>query len=233
MALAKARLPLLCRRAMGNDLVLRCRCGAVTGSVRDASRPSCYRLVCMCDDCQAYAHHLGRADDVLDENGGTDTFYPAPSQVSITQGLAHVRCLRVSPRGPLRWYASCCSTPMAHTVASAKVPFIGIPHSFIAHADALHMRDQLLGRVLARVRGRFGRGALPADASQTVPLLVLIRGYGLLLWGWLLRRHAPSPFFDPRTGAPLVTPVVLTQEQREALRMLASRDRRSSRLTSG
>jgi len=218
---------------MATDLSLRCRCGAVTGKVSDASRAGCYRLVCMCDDCQAYAHHLGRADDVLDENGGTDTFYPTPSQVSITQGLDRVRCVRLSPRGPLRWYASCCNTPMAHTVASAKVPFVGIPHCFIAHAAALETRDQMLGRVLARVRGRFGKGTLPPDASNAVPLLVLIRGYGLLLWAWLLRRHAPSPFFDPKTGAPVVIPVVLSRAERDALRLIASGDGSSSQRSLG
>ncbi len=39
------------------------------------------------------------------------------------RGTEHLRWMRLTEKGPLRWYASCCDTPMANTLASAKFPF--------------------------------------------------------------------------------------------------------------
>lgn len=172
----------------------------------------------MCDDCQAYAHLLGRAHDILDAHGGTDVFYPTPAQVAITRAHEHLRCVRLSARGILRWYTACCHTPVAHTVASSNVPFIGIPHTFIHGTQA--ERNALLGPISARIRGRYGKDPLPKGAHLGVPLRALVRSYALLLWAWLRRRHMPTPFFDPDTGAPVLEPTVVSPEQREHLRRL-------------
>jgi hypothetical protein len=169
----------------------------------------------MCDDCQAYAHYLGRAGEILDAHGGTDMFQTTPSQIEIATGIEHVRCVRLSEAGILRWFAGCCRTPMAHTVASPNVPFVGVPHTFMDHRR--ETRDEALGPVVARVRGRFGRGPLPPDAHRGVPLRALARGYGLMFWAWIRGLHAPSPFFDPRTGRPRVEPIVLSRAERDAL----------------
>ncbi len=56
---------------MGMNAEFRCRCGEVRGIVTDASPHTANRVVCYCDDCQAFAHRLGRAD-LLDAHGGSD-----------------------------------------------------------------------------------------------------------------------------------------------------------------
>jgi hypothetical protein len=56
---------------------LRCRCGEVRGFVADASPRTVNRIVCYCDDCQAFAHRIGRAD-LLDAHGGSDIVQVRP-----------------------------------------------------------------------------------------------------------------------------------------------------------
>ena len=50
---------------MARDVQVRCRCGEVVGLVTNASPQKVNRVVCYCDDCQAFAHQLGRADRFL------------------------------------------------------------------------------------------------------------------------------------------------------------------------
>ena len=104
--------------AMSTEVPLKCSCGSVQGVARDVSPKTGNRLVCMCDDCQAYAHHLGRAEHILDRNGGTEVFQLTPSQLTLTEGREHLRCLRLKEKGLMRWYAGCCNTPVANTLAS-------------------------------------------------------------------------------------------------------------------
>jgi hypothetical protein len=38
----------------------------------------------------------------------------------------HLRLMRLSEKGLLRWYAGCCDTPLFNTMATPKVPFVGV-----------------------------------------------------------------------------------------------------------
>ena len=46
------------------NVALSCTCGKVRGTARDVDPAYGNHIVCMCDDCQTYAHHLGRAEDI-------------------------------------------------------------------------------------------------------------------------------------------------------------------------
>ena len=199
---------------MPNDLPLQCSCGSVQGVVTDISPQNGNRLVCMCDDCQAYAHCLKQAEKILDANGGTEIFQVTPSQIKITQGQEHIRCVRLTKNGLMRWYASCCNTPVANTVASAKVPFVGVPHTFMD----TETRDHAFGPVIAKIHGRFGKREVPADVHPRAPVSFILRCLRIFLKAWLKGKHKPSPFFDPQTGKPLITPRVLSPTEREELR---------------
>ena len=111
------------------DIPLKCSCGAMRGFVHDISSQRGHRTVCMCNDCQAYAHYLGQAITVLDANGGTDVVPVAPANLEITQGIENLKCLRLTEKGMLRWYAGCCNTPIANSAAISKIPFAGLIHS--------------------------------------------------------------------------------------------------------
>ncbi|MDB4985668.1 MAG: hypothetical protein JWN04_846 [Myxococcaceae bacterium] len=201
---------------MSTQIPLRCECGSIRGTALDIAPHTGTRLICYCDDCQQFARYLGKTD-VLDTHGGTDILHLAPAQLRITQGSESLRCVRLSPKGLLRWYAGCCNTPIGNTMAKPGMPFVGLVHAFMDHAGDARSRDEVLGPPRGRIHGRFARGGLPAGAHPKAPLK-LIAGIGArMLAAWIARKQAPSPFFAPHTGAPVVEPVVLTKEQRSAL----------------
>src|SRR5438034_9137168 len=113
---------------------LRCRCGEVQGWLTNPSAQSVNRVICYCDDCQAFQYHLGRPD-LLDVHGGTDIVQVAPAAFSFARGTDRIAGLRLAPKGLYRWYASCCKTPLGNTV-SAAIPFVGIvAHAFDCNAQ--------------------------------------------------------------------------------------------------
>jgi hypothetical protein len=193
------------------DLRLQCSCGKVAGVARNVSATSGTRLVCYCDDCQAFARYLDREDTVLDQHGGTDIFQLTPSQVEITQGSEQLRSLRLSEKGMFRWYTECCKTPIANT-ASAGLPFVGMIHSFMdAGAYNSDARTAALGPVRSHVQTRFAT-ALPADMGHPgFPLGLIFRSIRKILIAKLRGRGRPSPFFDAG-GAPVATPIILDRE---------------------
>lgn len=191
---------------MPNDLPLRCQCGLVRGLARDVAPSNGNRVICYCDDCQAFPIALGRADDVLDEHGGTEIFQMVQARFEITSGIEHVQCLQLGPARLFRWYADCCNTPIGNTLTSAQVPLIGLIEAFMDQPEDGRSRDELLGPVQARVFGRFARdGVLPPGAHESAPLGVTLRMVGWLLAERLRGHNAPSPLFD-RDGAPIATP---------------------------
>lgn len=174
----------------------------------------------MCDDCQVYAHWLERTEQVLDPHGGTEVFQLTPAQLEITAGAEHIRCVRLSPKGLMRWYAGCCRTPIANSLSSAKFPFVGIPHTFMREAEDGRSREQALGPLRGRIHGRYGKAPLPPDAHPRAPIGLIVRSIRHTLAGLLRRAHAPSPLFDQATGKPVVEPTIVDPAERERLRAL-------------
>jgi hypothetical protein len=196
------------------DVPLRCRCAHVRGVARDVSPSAGNHVVCYCDDCQAFARFLG-TPGILDANGGTDIYQLAPARVTIDEGQDALACVRLSPKGLLRWYAGCCKTPIANTV-SARVPFVGLVQPIMDHDAAGLRREDALGPVLARAFARFAAGEPPGGAHAKVPLWLYFR-FARTIGAWWLFARGPSPFFDATTGAPRAAPRVLTPEERRAL----------------
>ncbi len=175
-----------------------------------------YRAICLCDDCQAYAHHIQRTD-VLDTNGGTDVFPITPARLKITKGLEHLRCVRLSPNGMYRWYAGCCNSPIANTPASQALGYVGVVNTILEKKNSKAQLVESFGPIQARIQGRFGRGELPPKTSQTVAPAFLLRVLKFVILGWVRGDKRPSPFFD-RDGRPVVQPYVLSKKERMDLR---------------
>ena len=199
---------------MAIDLPIRCFCGALRGLVRDVSSNRGNRLVCYCDDCQSFAHFLGRADQILDSHGGTDIFQMSPARLQITEGAEHLACMRLTAKGLLRWYTDCCKTPIGNTVSTRQVPFVGLIHCCTDHAADGRSRDAALGPVRARVFARFAKGdRTELDAHDRAPVSMFLGFAGFLLMARLRGDHKHSPFFEARTGEPIVTPRVLSEDE--------------------
>ena len=195
---------------MTRTVDLRCRCGEVEGRVENAARETVNRVVCYCDDCQAFVHHLGRAD-LLDPHGGTDIVQVAPASLAYTRGTDRIAGVRLTPKGLHRWYASCCKTPLGNTLGPG-LPFVGVVAQAFRSADAF-------GPPLGGIYGKYAVGAAPPGTTR--PSLRLIGRALRKVVGWKLGgRTWPHPFFDRTTRAPIYPLTVLSPDEREALRPL-------------
>jgi len=190
----------------------------VRGSV-DVGPDTGQRVVCYCDDCQAYMHFLGRAD-ALDENGGSDIFQTWPAQMVLTAGAAEVRCVRLAKGGMFRFYAGCCRTPIANTVATSKSPFVGILSPIMDHAASGIARDEALGPPSGRTFGLYAKGHVPASCDRKVSARLMLQSLRFLARGGLRGRFSPSALFDKKTGRPIATPETLSDTERQRLRAL-------------
>src|SRR5262245_29996106 len=206
---------------MPGDLPLRCACGALRGVVSGVSAGGGTRLVCYCDDCQAFAHFLEAAPRTLDAHGGTEIFQTSPARVGFRSGLERLACVQLRPGGIVRWYAACCRTPLGNTLATRRVPIVGLIHAGFDAATDARARDDLLGPVRARIYARFARGSEGLDAHAGVPPTLLLRTLRLALRARLRGDATRSPFFAA-SGAPVVAPRVLGAE--ELSRVEAARD---------
>lgn len=204
---------------MGRDMKVQCRCGEVKGVIRDVSASTGTHLICLCDDCQAYARYLGDEEAILDKSGGTEIYQTSPSRLRFTHGQQQVHCVRLSPKGILRWYAKCCRTPIANTLPTSGVPFMGVVHSFFDFKDEGE-KLEAIGPIRARIFGKFARGEMPKDAHVKAPIGILIRTVRLLLLARLKGEHRGTPFFNDETGKPVVEPTVLPRGEKAKLKGL-------------
>jgi Family of unknown function (DUF6151) len=158
---------------------------------------------CYCADCQTFARHL-KAMDWLDAAGGTELFQTLPYAVSFTAGQENLRLLRLSPKGLMRWYAGCCGTPIANTLGSPGLPFVGmvlkpgqtgfgpvVTHANVAGA-LKPVRQSGIARAVFGVLSRALRAKLTASGRA-------------------------NPFFGA-DRAPVIAPIVLTLAERDAAR---------------
>jgi hypothetical protein len=184
---------------------LKCRCGRVKGVIADAVVAN--HVLCYCRDCQAFAHFLGCANEVLDERGGSKVVQVMPKHVTFSQGTDALACMRLTPKGLLRWYASCCKTPIGNTLATPKLSFVGLVHSCLENPTGF-------GPVRVWVNTKSAKG-------EPKPKQV---GVGTML-GWFFGNalkarfngdYKHTPFFRA-DGTPIVTPQVLSDEEHARL----------------
>jgi hypothetical protein len=200
---------------MAKEVGVRCRCGEVEGVVANASPQKVNRVVCYCDDCQAFLHQLGRAD-LLNGQGGTDIVQVAPASLTFTRGQNRIAGVRLTTKGLFRWYATCCNTPVGNTLGPA-IPFVGIVAQTF---DGGPQRAQsVFGAPLGAILGKYAIGPAPAG-STGINLTLLLRAITKVL-GWRLRGRAwPHPFFHLKTREPIYPLQVLSSEERDELRPL-------------
>jgi hypothetical protein len=200
---------------MSPDVELHCRCGEVRGHTKGASPQTVNRVVCYCDDCQAYLHHLGRTD-LLDEHGGTDVVQVAPASLTFHRGAERIVGVRLTPKGLYRWYASCCKTPLGNTLGPA-IPFVGIVVQAFEGPDT--RPDDVFGHPIGAIQGKYAIGTPPVGASK-LNVRLIARAVRMVL-GWRLRGKTwPHPFFDRATRSPSRPVTTLSRAERDSLRPL-------------
>jgi hypothetical protein len=189
---------------------LSCRCGSLQGSVARTDRAN--HGVCYCRSCQAYAHFLGSPRDVLDQLGGTDVVATIPKFVTFSKGRQFLACMSLSPNGLLRWYASCCNTPVGNTPRNYRVSFVGLVHNCLENAGI--PVEASFGPVRMRAHRYGAKGEAPSMPWRT--FTSVLRFGASLASARLGGGYRVTPFFDA-SGTPIVQPGVLTQPERERL----------------
>ncbi|MFC3615467.1 DUF6151 family protein [Lutimaribacter marinistellae] len=187
----------------GGPLRFSCTCGKVSGHMDEPALRGGFRISCHCPDCRAADRHLrgtsGRIDPI-------DIYQTSPDHVHIDSGADHLGLFRLGPKGLFRWYATCCGTPLFNTLASARLPFVGVLTENFETPDRL-----------GPVRGQSfvpGPGGKPRNS-----------GSGAMAWGIISRmltarlsgRWRQTPFFDTESGKPRAEAQILSREQRAEL----------------
>ena len=191
-----------------------CRCGARQGEIGQPDRAM--RAVCYCGDCQAYAHVLGPPEAVLDPLGGTDIVATQSRFVTFTSTTQSMACISLSPRGLLRWYAKCCSTPIANTPRNWKLPYVGLVHTCLRQPEPL---EQSFPKVHLRVNARSAKGRPPrADGLNGIARFagLVLRLAGSRLSGG----YKATALFDAK-GRPIVEVIVAPRAAVEEARRAA------------
>lgn len=151
--------------------------------------------------------YLQQQANTLDRFGGTDLVQMNQAQIDISHGRDKLRCMRLRPKGLLRWYTDCCNTPVALTL-NARMPFASVVHSFIDTTE----RDEVLGPVIAWVQTQhaIGQPDYPSRAAK-FPLGLTLRVIGRIAIWKLRGLNKPSAFFS-NDGRPIAKPTILSDQ---------------------
>jgi hypothetical protein len=186
---------------------LQCECGTIKGMVHDPQRAN--RVVCYCTDCQAFAHFLGKAQEILDDRGGSEVIQVLPRNVAFTQGIEALACMRLTGKGLLRWYAGCCKAPIGNTLDNFKISFIGLVHTSL-ETSGMPIEDSF-GPVRVWVNTKGAKGD-PKPKTVGVGRTIL----------WFLSNtlkaridgsYKQTPLFIVDKGTPITPPRVLSPEE--------------------
>jgi hypothetical protein len=188
---------------------LQCRCGTLKGYVSPADMAS--RGVCYCKDCQAFAHFLERPGDaVLNALGGTEIVATLPKHVHFVQGLEVLVCMSLSDHGLLRWYTSCCNTPIGNTPRNFKTSYVGLIHSCLAK-DAPSLQDSF-GPVRMVLQTKSAKGRVKSTPMSNV--VTILRIMKSVMAARISGNYERNPFFVEDSGTPIKPPRELTKAER-------------------
>ncbi|MEO1042100.1 MAG: DUF6151 family protein [Pseudomonadota bacterium] len=191
------------------DIDFSCSCGSLTFKVEAVSPKTGTHVHCYCSDCQAFATVLGRGDQVLDERGGTEIFQFVPSRLTVTSGAEHLAVLRFGEKGLMRWYASCCDTPIGNTSASPSIPIMGIvdPTNRALEKD---MAVSAMGESVGAFCPNEGWG--PVDAPQVKVLKMIRRAVVRAIGPFLAGRLSRHALFDENKN-PVAKPRIISEPE--------------------
>ena len=191
---------------------IQCDCGRLKGTLERTAGVN--RCACYCADCQAFARFLKRENEILDAAGGTDIVQTTPKNVTFTEGIEHLACMRLTDRGLLRWYAACCNTPIGNTPPDFKMSFVGLIHNCLGSERG--SLDKAFGPIRMRVHTESAKGE-----PKPKPIGMLA-GVSRAIAGILKARidgsYKRTPFFIPASGEPVATPKVLDGRELEGVK---------------
>lgn len=186
----------------GTDTKLTCDCGSFQASLKQVNPSQGTHLRCHCNDCRAFVRVL-QPDAQL--RNGLHLFQTDPDKIEIIKGVEFFECLTLSPKGMLRWYTSCCKTPMFNTPRSARVPMVSV---VTETAD----EPSLFGPVLSDAFVKTSGGKTKTTGFPVLIYRFLKRAISSRISG----RWKTTPFFIIPENIPFDKPYVITKAQKRA-----------------
>lgn len=133
-------------------------------------------------------------------------FQTNPDTIHIEAGKEQLAILRLSPKGPLRWYATCCKSPLFNTLAKPGLPFVT---AMVARIDD----PAALGPITAQSFVPQPSGPPKHKNGRRMVWGIFTRMIAARLSG----RWKQTPFFDLASGEPIAPVHVIDKEERKAL----------------
>lgn len=186
---------------------IRCHCGKLKGTLNRNQEVN--RCVCYCADCQAFARFLKQEHEILDEMGGTSIIQTIPANITFTEGIENLACMRLTSNGLLRWYAACCNTPIGNTPPTLNLSFIGLIHTCLS-SDQTSL-DRAFGSIRMYVNTKSAIGENKPKSAGV--LSGTLRVIGMMLKARFDGRYKQTPFFVMESGTPIVVPQVFSAEE--------------------
>lgn len=194
------------------ELAFSCACGKVAGTLIDVGPGNGDRIVCHCSDCQNFTRHFGAADRILGPYGGTDLYQGRCAKMRLVKGAEHLSCLHLTDKPTLRWYASCCQTPMFNTYANGRVPYVT---ALLANCDQAQV-EPMIGPVRGHLFLPKDDDILP-DAPRMSMGKLMRRFFKRMVRDLISGDRRRSALFDPITLEPISPPYRLTKAEQSAL----------------
>ena len=193
-----------------SDLPFTCTCGKFRAVLHDVGPREGDRLTCYCSDCRDFVRVIGRAD-LLDANGGNAVYQTRVAKLEIIEGAELLATLHMTDKPTMRWYSTCCNTPLFNTLPKAKPAFLSVNTSAFDTAKVDAALGPSKGDFLAH------EAEPPLENARPVSQFKLALGFIPRLFkdtffgGW-----KKSPLFDPETREPLAKPRRVSAEERAA-----------------
>ncbi len=201
---------------MEKDAPLRwaCDCGKMELELAPRGVRIGSRLICYCNSCRGADVYLRGNASGLTAHQGVEVLHTTPDYLRITKGEDALAAILVGKKGPLRWYAKCCGTPIVNSLQKPTTPFIGV-----ILPSAMHFPQEPRMGAPKEVFTKYAlKGSGAPEKDQGFAYLGF-RFVVRMLGGWM--RRSKDNIFVNEHGALISEPHPLTRSERESLYQLA------------
>lgn len=144
------------------------------------------RFWCYCRSCRAADIHLRGDETGLTQDKAVEIFHTTPDHLIIHKGREHLAAIRLTPKGPVRWYATCCGAPLWNTTKVPTIPFMGV----VIRPDCHFPKAPELGKPKV-VYTKFARKNCGAPTRDRGMALVIFSVFRRMPRAWLHRKNDP------------------------------------------
>ncbi len=178
-----------------------CTCGEVQGQLSAVTVQNGLRIVCFCKSCRAAEVHAGQPDPAPEP---VDIFQVPSNRVEITKGREKLTPFKLSPKGVLRWQASCCGALVGNTPEDPKLSVFGLCTARVSDPETLGpVRSRAF---VPQANGKTKHEGVVALATRTIWNMIANRITG---------KWRDTQFFADQL--PIQTPRTLSKEEKDAL----------------